>query len=235
MNITCEHCGSLINIDKDKKCPNCGAPYSDNKEYKEVKDYHKKNKEYDLKEREMNIKTREMATKFVERSFKGQKIFLFIFAIIFICALAFIFTNFSKHIGIGNNKAINAPYNTYAVGRQYDMKVDGVEKIDASSSLWGPFFKAKEGYSYYRFHVLFKNKGDEWINLNDIQLTYTDSNGNEDIKANKLMMSDDLDEFAREKITYSGYVTYEIPDYVSDVDIKLKNITINIKDFKGNL
>ena len=33
-NINCEHCGTLIDINVDKRCPNCGAPYKNNKQYK---------------------------------------------------------------------------------------------------------------------------------------------------------------------------------------------------------
>ena len=33
MKIICEHCGSSINIDKNSKCPNCKAPYKNNKDY----------------------------------------------------------------------------------------------------------------------------------------------------------------------------------------------------------
>ena len=37
MKITCEHCGALIDVENEKKCNNCGAPYANNKQYKEYK------------------------------------------------------------------------------------------------------------------------------------------------------------------------------------------------------
>ncbi len=30
--ITCDYCGGIINTDKEKRCPNCGAPYGEDKE-----------------------------------------------------------------------------------------------------------------------------------------------------------------------------------------------------------
>ena len=47
-NINCEHCGSLIDVEKETKCPNCGAPYKNNKQYKEYLNYKKKKIEIDL-------------------------------------------------------------------------------------------------------------------------------------------------------------------------------------------
>ena len=35
MKIICEHCGTSIDLDKDKICPNCKAPYSKNQDYKQ--------------------------------------------------------------------------------------------------------------------------------------------------------------------------------------------------------
>ena len=37
IELECEYCGVEI-TEKDHKCPNCGAPYSDNKEYNNKKD-----------------------------------------------------------------------------------------------------------------------------------------------------------------------------------------------------
>ena len=240
MKITCEHCGCGIDVDKDDKCPNCGAPYSDNKELKELKEYHRKNKEYNLKEREMNIRTKEMATNMIENTFKGQKVGLIIFAIIFIAALISMVTIFTKQIGkdIDSNKSYNGVYNEFVGGKSFEIKCDGIEKVETSDSLFGSLTKPKENYSFYKFHILVKNKSDDWINLNDINLTYIDENGNEDImakRANTFITDDILNYFATDKMTYSGYVVYEIPDYVENVNIKLDNTVINIDNFKENL
>ena len=55
MKIICEHCGSSINIDKDSKCPNCKAPYKNNKDYIKLKKIFEKEKDLDLKNKEANI------------------------------------------------------------------------------------------------------------------------------------------------------------------------------------
>lgn len=46
MKIKCEYCDSIIDMETDKKCPNCNASYASNKEYKE---YVKKLKEEQAK------------------------------------------------------------------------------------------------------------------------------------------------------------------------------------------
>lgn len=46
MKIKCEYCDSIIDMETDKKCPNCHASYASNKEYKE---YVKKLKEEQAK------------------------------------------------------------------------------------------------------------------------------------------------------------------------------------------
>ena len=38
MKIICEHCGTSIDLDKDKVCPNCKAPFSKNQDYNEYKE-----------------------------------------------------------------------------------------------------------------------------------------------------------------------------------------------------
>ena len=236
MKITCEHCGCGIDIDKDEKCPNCGAPYSDNKEYKELQDYHKKNKEYNLKERELSLKHKEMVSDLIQKNTKGQKAALAVGLIIFIAIFGTVVFNILKFNDSPIvNRPVTASYNEFAATSSYEIKVDEVGKIEVDDSIWGTFFKPTEGHSYYKFHVLFKQKDNELNNLNSIQLTYTDNNGNEDIMAKKMDLSTDLNSFAKEKMTYSGYVTFEIPDYVNDVNIKFKNATVEIKDFKGNI
>ena len=65
--ITCENCGTAIDIEKNKRCPNCGASYARNKDYHEYKNNLKKDKEYDFREREADIKAKELANKVLEK------------------------------------------------------------------------------------------------------------------------------------------------------------------------
>ena len=65
--ITCENCGTAIDIEKNKRCPNCGASYARNKDYNELKNINKKDKEYDFREREADIKAKELANKLLEK------------------------------------------------------------------------------------------------------------------------------------------------------------------------
>lgn len=100
--ITCEHCGTTIDVEKNKRCPNCGASYARNKDYQEYKEMNKKEKEYDFREREANIKQKEITndilekqTNMVNNHFDFTKntfsVLLIIFVIVFVAALIFIF------------------------------------------------------------------------------------------------------------------------------------------------
>ncbi len=90
MKITCEHCGALIDTDKDKKCSNCGAPYSDNKEYKTKKEFEAKEKEAMLNSRVIGNNIAETALKGFKRIGTFQIVMVCIFVLIFICAFVFI-------------------------------------------------------------------------------------------------------------------------------------------------
>ena len=73
MKITCEHCGAMIDPKKDKKCTNCGAPYSRNKQYSRVKEVDDKNVDYDLREREADIRKKEITNDILEKSISTTK------------------------------------------------------------------------------------------------------------------------------------------------------------------
>ena len=107
MMITCEHCGTAVDVEKEKRCPNCGASYARNKDYKEYKSNMNKSKEYDFRERELDINQKEIANELlkknqeqVEKQFKNtNRMFTFvgiISAIIFIIVFAFIIFVFAK-------------------------------------------------------------------------------------------------------------------------------------------
>jgi len=99
--ITCEHCGTAIDIEKNKRCPSCGASYARNKDYTEYKNNAKKEKEYDFREREADIKAKEITNDILEKQTnmvsnhfdftkKTFSVLLVIFAIIFVASLIFI-------------------------------------------------------------------------------------------------------------------------------------------------
>ena len=52
MKFHCEYCRELIDADKDKKCPSCGATYKDNKEYKKLLEEKEQQKEQIKKQQE---------------------------------------------------------------------------------------------------------------------------------------------------------------------------------------
>ena len=261
MKITCEHCGCVIDTDKDKKCPNCGAPYSRNKEYSEVKDYKKKNSDYDLREREADIHSKELQNQIVEKTLSGinttkkfSSFFIFIVIVIMIAIVtigALRFTKASKTIEEERNtqqEKIEENLNKFINGKEqvtikfnenhssdtYEIKCDGITKYKATN-----LEKKNLGkMNVYNFHIVFKNKTEDWKTMNSISVTYTDDKGNEDVVAkrhspNSTESPNELPFFAKEIVTYTGNVTVELPDYVKDVNIKFDNVLIKIDEFKN--
>ena len=257
MNITCEHCGCSIDIDKDKKCPNCGAPYADNREYKEVKEYNKKNKDYDLREREANIETKELANKLFERTMNGSKkvsVFISIIAIfivtmvIIIAATTFMsFKDETSNADFINDirEMTNSEKEEVVVSFNENAKTDLFEiKCDKVSEYKYDFFEKKDfkdsEFKVYNFEIVFKNNKKRLTTLNNITLTYTDKDGNEDVIAKNHNVNVDeskksLDIFADDTLTHKGNMAYEIPNYVKDVKIIFNNVTIKIDNFKEKI
>ncbi len=240
MHITCEHCGSTIDLDKDKTCPNCGAPYHDNKEYKEVKNYHSKNKDYDLREREANIHSKELANKVFENTVNGvntgKKFVLFIITIIIIIMAVAVyfqvrsFNRVSEEIHSGNdydeeqqqiydqlmdklnkeNEKVEVEYNETAVTASYDITCDKVKSYKYNSVETEKY--RGDNIDYYKFHVTFKNKTSRSIYLGDFILTYTDDNGNENIVAKEVIPN--ITEY-EEKLDFSAPANLTSSGYTS--------------------
>lgn len=247
--ITCEHCGSMIDLDHDKKCPTCKAPYSDNKEYKELKQESKKEKEYDYREREIDLETKQLQNKALEKSLTTTKNMTFLPVIVgLLIMVAVIFIAFNAFKQVKNNKVIvstkdeelihyDANFNELLITDTYEYKCDKITKYNYSDM---EKKNKSDNTTYYNFHFIFNNKTNSWKTLNSINLTYTDENGNENILAKKPITNtkeskEELDFFAKETASYSGNITYEIPNYVKDVKIIFENTTIIINDFKSHI
>ena len=252
MKITCEHCGVQIDTSKDKKCPNCGAPYSKNKEYKEAKELHKK-------EKEVSIHSKELGNQIVEttlKQFTFVRIFQLFFILVFVIILIVGIVSYasSRRIfneAMNNNQIIDSnttsddeeeqiigTFNENIDTKKYEIKCDKVSNYEYD-------YYETEKYrgdtiEYYKFHIVFKNKDSVYRLLREIHLTYTDENGNENVIAkihnpNMKEESESLSILATKDVTYSGYLVFEIPKYVKDVTIKYQNVNIEIENFKDKI
>lgn len=262
MHITCEHCGSLIDIKKDKTCPKCGAPYTKSAEYKEMKEYSKK-------EREVNIESKELVNKMIKNSMdNGKKVFYFAFGfILFVIVMVIIFSmNFSSKVedvtnengtnselkdiieekikdkinedGTKTNKEINVSFKELAKSDNFEIKCSKVSEYKYD------YFEKKEfknsDLKVYNFEIVLKNKNDFYISSSDIKLTYTDKEGNENVVAKKHNANVDeskkqLDLVINDNLTHKGNISFEIPKYVKDVKIVFKNVNISIDKFKNKM
>ncbi|MBQ6285757.1 MAG: hypothetical protein IJK67_05605 [Bacilli bacterium] len=109
MKITCEHCGSLIDTAKDKKCSNCGAPYSNNSEYKSKKELEARQKEAELKTRQIGNEMAENVLDTFKNFGKIRLVIIFISLVLF-AVIAFFAINTFKETKTNIENSTN--YNT---------------------------------------------------------------------------------------------------------------------------
>ena len=239
MKITCEHCGCAIDIENDKKCPNCKAPYKDNKEYKRYKE---KMSDYDMREREASIRSKEIANDIIKGTTKSFSVGFIVFALIFISIFGIIIfqiisanRNFDKinNYEINTNKdkdkeeekeeEVTISLRETASMKKYDLKFDEIREYNYDWYEKGKYRTTNT--KYYAFHFVIKNKTSENLKVGNFIVSYTDKNGNEGILANKLQFPNDMEKplalksHIEANYSTSGYIFYEVPSYVKKVQI----------------
>lgn len=261
MNITCDHCGSSVNVDKHLRCPNCGAPYTNNSQYIELKRQKNRLNEINNNEKELDTHVKGFREK-ISKDAEIEKYVKIIYVLIFlICATPLlniiyrgfknayltitdqkeIINNYTPNIpNISNdeeNQIINVSFDENAVTENYEIKIDKITNYN-----YDTFETEKyrgEDIDYYNFHVVFKNKTDTFLFIeNYLSLTYTDTNGNEDVIAKKhnpniKEYNSKIESTATTRGTYTGNITFEIPKQIKDVQINYKNVEISINNFKS--
>lgn len=242
-NINCEHCGSLIDVEKETKCPNCGAPYKNNKQYKEYLNYKKKKIEIDLE-------TQKLANDITRDNHENNKIkqsgsfivFLIIFAFIaiFIFSIIEIINKQIDNIEENDNSPINlndyfndlniieGSFDKFTITDTYDIKVDKIIRYFEKG-----FMNNKD--EYFGFHIIFNNKTDSWKVLNNITLSYINDYNYETTIPRALVSTSNLDFFATKIQTYEGYIYYQIDESIKDVTLSFENVNILIPNFRNNI
>ena len=244
MKIFCEYCGVQIDVNKNNKCPNCGASFSNNVTYKE---YKKKHEELDFKEREISIENKKVVHENI-RNITGtvknfSKVFVIIFVFIFIFFIAifsfFIFKIFKSSENISNNKesvkenldVLDDFFNTnevdvvvgmkeYAETSEYKVMVDYFEEVDVDHQ------KPKTGYKYVTFHFILENKMNDKLFLFETIDCVVDGIAQSDVVD---FDRESLPSLISKGLTVQGYKTFEIPDDTRECSIKFgNNVTINI-------
>lgn len=239
-NINCEHCGSLIDTEKDIKCPNCGAPYKNNKQYKEYQEYKKRQREIELESKKLSNDIKSDIHKTTSKAI--PLVFIIVFSIIvFIIIVSFfifkeIITQTSKVDNSYNNIINNYPdeilddyYDIFNNEDEdsYDIKVKKIVKYKET--------KYTNNKTYYGFYIIFENKTNSWKTLNDIYLLYSDENGKPVHAPRAIVSTDELDFFAKEVGVYEGYLYFDIPDNINDVTINYKNSNIVFNNFRNTI
>lgn len=230
MKIICEHCGSNININKDSKCPNCKAPYENNKDYKKIKEILEKEKNLDLKNKEINLEIKNLAKDTIIHTNKVASIIKIISMIIILASIGIIIyttiniNKFNTTNSIKEEEPTKVNYNEEAITSKYTIKCDNVKEVKELT-----FKTPKEGYTFYTFHILLENLDKEEIFMfnSDISCIV------DGIIQNNVTQYDDIDNHINKIITSNtkaqGNFTFEVPKNIKVFDIKYKNTTIHIE------
>ena len=201
MKITCEHCGAMIDTDYEKKCSNCSAPYSNNKEYK-------RKKELEEKERQAKLRTHEIGNEIAEETFKRFKrinhVSPIIITIVF-AVTAFIFFLVFKQISgfdTGNSNSNN-------VNNNYDNEFDK-SAFNVPIEMYGGEQNGFYVKSMIDYIILSNTKYKSHI----ILLNYNNNSGSssEEILGIKSKISNDK--------SYYILFTYDSNGYINKIDIK---------------
>ena len=250
-NINCEHCGCLIDVEKNIKCPNCGAPFKNNKQYKEYQEYKKRKKEIELESQQISNDIRKDIHQTSQKAIPAVFLVI-IFIFVFICFITFIvfrsittqlnniennfpdleiednhniIDDYYKDYTDLNNEEINISFNEEANTDSYDIKVDKIVKYTEKN------FAKNE--TYYGFRIVFNNKTSTWKTLDNIELTYINKDGNTVNAYKPIVSTSTLDYYASNIKRYEGYKYYQIPDYVKNVTIVFENINVKIENYKN--
>ena len=245
-NINCEHCGALIDVEKDKKCTNCGAPFKNNKQYKEYQAYQKRQRELNLESQQINNDIKRDVHNTTKKMVPSVFIFVLIVFLISFGVFFFILTRAfdgmddynQKYNEYQNNKSfidelqnnkekVYIFFNEYAYTERYDIKIDKVINYVEK--------RFEDNKKLYGFHVVFKNKTPEWKTLDNITLTYINKEGEERSLSKSTVSTKDLDFFATKEITYDGYIYYDIPEEVKDVTFVFEDINITLLNFRSKI
>lgn len=250
MHITCEHCGSTINVDKDRVCPGCKAPYNDNKMYKELLLEQERKRQIDLESKNIDLEIKKNFNDEFKGSKKGNKVIKIFAIVIFIFAITGIICSIISSIKFDkemeedknnnfneifdeNNELISVNLNEDADTGKYKIKCDEV----LTNELYDNFYKDKkinpeDGYKYITVHILLNNyKDDDYYFISEVNLL-TNGIANENIYD---WNRKEIEMLVPANMTKSGYYTFKVKEEEKNYIIRIGNkveIKINEDELK---
>lgn len=252
-NIKCEFCHNAINIEKDKKCPTCGAAYGNNKDYKRIMESESTHDSLSIEDKKLNLKMKEQAIEGVKQTGKFAKVFIIIFLIMFITIPAVvIFSIISFSIRVKdhtpdidtpeiNTPVINTPDpfeglydkkedrlievdNDIVAGtKNYELQVDRIEINTIKDFFTKKAMKPESGKKYVTIHLLLTDK----TNKSHVLIPKIS------LLVDNLAQKEEFDHF-RDKIPssiqagvkYEGYYTFIVDKKVKIYDLKFEDKAI---------
>lgn len=253
MTIICEYCGGKIDTDKSDVCPNCGAPF-DNQKVLDAQKAEQREKQAKLaaeaeerreaarKERERMINRQEQLMKQAEKQKHPKRspgciVAVIIFLIIIIItAFSQIIEEYEYYSGYDEDSSsavasepaetdvpVSGDFDEYVQTVNYSVICDSFEQID------GYPFKPHDGYVYMAFHLKVKNTGTGKISPTNDIICLADGNMCEDFGWSELKEISTAELPAG--VSTEGTACFEVPADAKMFEIRYGDyVTIHIKN-----
>ena len=217
MKFFCEYCGNRIDAEIDRKCPNCGASYRNNKNF--IKIQEEKNKQ-----QEINTEFKNEVMNHTLGVMKVSKLFFIIPVFIFIVVIGVfitIFINVKKDFDFKNDiESITVNFNEFGKIKEYGVKVTKYEVVE------NKFDKPEEGYEYVKFYLMVENLTNKQITKEDVFCIVDGVSQTNDFTSGY----SDLPILIASKLTVTGTATFLVSKDATSYDIRYgDHITIHIE------
>lgn len=226
MKFHCEYCRELIDAEKDKKCPSCGATYENNKEYKKL---HEEQQEFVQKQRDFIQKQQE----FVHKQFSRIGMTGGIFAVIIAIAAAAIM-GIVIYLGIKESKKNKNEFND--VFNTIENKANTKEEKEAKTVLVNQEKSSKDYKVTFEKYKLIEQSNDKEFDKLEVILVIEKISDEfaawgEEIYCLVNNLSQNVDNFNSDTSTYikdknipeTKKMTYYVPKGLNSFDIKYGN------------
>ena len=196
MKVICDFCGSSYDTDNNSTCPSCGGTHADNIMVKNERqkqgiltNYEKIRLEEQARKQKLENDKREQAVELEKQTTQVQKILkigclipfvLFVIGIVIVIIMAFWSSIKENFIDNKNDKnsdimtdtevvaivetPVTVGFNETAATSKYSIICDKYEVVDSYP------FSANNGYQYVKFHFVFENLTNDYINFSKIKM-----------------------------------------------------------------
>ena len=231
MKFHCEYCKELIDSEKDKKCPNCGASYKNNKEYEKLLEEKKE------QQKEFNNHVKKVSKLAIIPFFMIPIIFIGVFALIVTMAIRSQknFDNNFDDLEENVEEIINTSKDNLEEEKEVEPVIVNQEKSSADYKVKVEKYRLLEQkddkeYDKLEVTVIVEKISDKFSAWGETIYCLVDN-----VSQNRDSFNSDISTHISDKgIPLSKKMTYYVPKNLKSFDIKYGNILSFHVDLKND-